>query len=339
MKKLDLYKVYKDIFDVPTGKRKGNFSKYFYGYKEADFKKKIDLFFEEYANVNQSYIYDEEVYGQVMKDVVSHYSNNKDALISVYRLFDEHLKSKYGIETNVAYPPIPTANSFERLMYIAKYLQDKEAKISDLQDILWQSSRTIEADLAKLFGNDGDPLQICGKTFIIDEVHRSMGRVDFGSTAHPMFLTCNLTQIIAILEGLKVMGDKPEYIGYALPVAREVWAQLSDYGKKRIKYVAENLMTLDLNWYESLEGKEEYSYHTELECSHLGDSALLYCLKSDEKRVCVIEYGDEESIEFLENVKVLMLDNNGWKVSVNGEERVLEGNKIIRSSYHKENMY
>lgn len=339
MKQLDLDKAYKDIFEVPSGKRKSNFAKYFYGYKEDDFKKKIDLLMDEYIEVNHSYVYDKEIYAQVMKDVVCRYSSNKGALISVYKKYSSFLMSEYGVEVEVNYPPVPTANSFERLMYIAKYLQDKDAKVTDLQDILWQSSRTIEADLAKLFGNDGDPLQVCGKTFIIDEAQRSRGKVYFESTAHPMFLTCNLTQVIAILEGLKTISERSEFTGYAMPVAKEMWQQLSKYGKDRIKYVAKNLLTLDLSWYDELESEEGYSYHTELECSHRGDSALLYCLKSDEKRLCVIEYGDENSVEFLENVKVLMLNNNGWKVSINGEERILEGNKIIRSSYHKENMY
>ena len=70
----------------------------------------------------------------------------------------------------------------------------------------------------------------------------------------------------------------------------------------------------------------------------------MYCLKGkgdNQNRRCNIEYSvsDEES-EFLTDVEVLgMSEGDSWKVSVGGKERILEGKRIIRSSFHKENMF
>lgn len=335
----NLKNIYVNIFDIQPGKRKSSFSKIFFEYKEQDFKKKIDLLYDAYYSDMGSYKYDAEAYAETTKNVVSSYTNNKDSLIAVYKSFNEYISKQYGIEMTIKYPPIPIANSFERLMFIAKYLQDENHLVSDLPDVLWQSQRTIEADLAKLQGNDGDPLQVCGREFIINEMDRSMGHISFGSTAHPFFLTANLTQVITMLEGLKQMAEKPEYAGYAMPMAKNIWEQLSDYGKNRIFYVMNNLLGQGTEWYESLNERDKYSYHTELECCSFGDNALMYCLKSDEKRDCYIEYASADGTEFLKNVKIVRYSGNGWTVTVDGEERVLESSRIIRSSYHQENMY
>ena len=99
---------------------------------------------------------------------VKAYSSNKDTAIALFRDLVLFLKEK-GVEVpHVDFPPIPVSNTFERLMFIAKYLQGKDSQISDLSDILWISRRQIEADLAKLRGKDSDPIQVCGKPFYID---------------------------------------------------------------------------------------------------------------------------------------------------------------------------
>ena len=51
-------------------------------------------------------------------------------------------------------------------MFIAKYLQDENNRISDLTGKLWVSERTIEEDMKRL-RDDVDPIQVCGKKFFI----------------------------------------------------------------------------------------------------------------------------------------------------------------------------
>ena len=181
----DLKEIYDNVFLPPEGKRRSNFKKYFPYRKEEDFRKKIDLVYTEYNSINGSYIYDSKIYAEATENVVKGYTNNKDTLIAVLKEYNCFLADKYGLDINIEYPSIPVSNTFERLMFISKYLQDDNNSIADIPDKLWQSSRTIESDLAKLQGADGDPLQVCGQKFVINQTERSRGHITFESTAHP----------------------------------------------------------------------------------------------------------------------------------------------------------
>ncbi len=336
---MDLMIIYKDVFDVAEEKRKSNFSKFFPYRKEAEFKKKIDALYEKYYEIAGSYEYDSDTYALATQELVSGLMSNKDTFIAVYKTYNQFMYDEYGLEINISYPPIPVSNTFERLMFIAKYLQNKDNKVSDLESILWSSDRTIEKDLAKLQDNDGDPLQVCGQKFVINGIERSRGHVTFESTAHPFFLTCNLTQVIAALEGLRMMSERQEFYGYAMPMARNIWKQLSDYGKQRIFDVMGTLLSTDTVWYKSLDREEERAYQTEKECCVTGGDILMYCLKGNEERLCNIEYKDGKNSEFLTDVKVINYNEDGWRVCVDGKERILKPQRIIKSSFHKENMF
>ena len=337
--KVNLNDVYKDIFEVPQGKRKSKFFGYFPYKDEKDYKKKIRDLIEECNSVSGSYDFDKASYIQTLKDYVTSYRRNKDSLIAVYKEFNQHLNDKYGLDIEIEYPPIPTSNVFERLMFIAKYMQDKDHHVKELEDILWQSDRTIADDISRLQEGSDDPIQVCGRPFTISEMDRSMGHIKFGSTAHPMFLTCNLTQVITALEGLRLMSEHVEYAGYAMPMARSMWQQLSEYAQKRVFFVMENLLKKDTTWYKSLDEKEERSYRTEKECCMDGDRVIMYCLKGNEDRVCNIEYKDGDKIEFFTDVRVLQYSEDGITVNVGGKERILAPEKVVRSSFHKENMF
>ena len=336
----DLKKIYDDIFSPPAEKRRSSNRRGVpYSFKKEDFRKKIDTLYNEYYALNGSYEYDPKIYAEATENVVKGCTSNKDTLISVYKEYNSFIAHTYGIEILIIYPPIPISNTLERLMFIAKYLQDEKNSISDISDILWQSQRTIEKDIARLQGNDNDTLQVCGQKFIIHETDRSMGHLYFESTAHPFFLTCNLTQVITALEGLRIMSGQPGFEGYAVPMAKNIWRQLSDYGKERIFYVMENLLCRDTSWYASLGEEDEFSYKTESECCRSRDDILMYCLKGGDRRPCYIEYQNGDKSEFLMDVQVIQNTDAGWKVRVNGEELILERDKIIRSSFHKENMF
>ena len=66
------------------------------------------------------------------------YSSNKDTAISLYRDLILFLAEKGVAVPPIAFPPIPISNTFERLMFIAKYLQDENNRISDLSEKLWE---------------------------------------------------------------------------------------------------------------------------------------------------------------------------------------------------------
>ena len=105
----------------------------------------------------------------------------------------------------MVFPECLPTNSLERQLHIVKLLHDPEKnKRSAIPGMLYVSDKTIENDLKKLQGEDGDPLEVLGQKLVIDFDRQSR---HFSSTVHPLFLTFNLTQVITTLEGLKKMSE------------------------------------------------------------------------------------------------------------------------------------
>ena len=283
--------------------------------------------------------FDPDYYYWAVKETVSSYSNSKDTAISILKSFSQIVSEQTNTDVSgIRWPEIPVSSSFERLMFIAKYLQDPKHKIEDLHDLLWVGERTIEADLAKLRGNDDDPIQICGRKFIIENTDRSDGTLLFKSTVHPFFLTYNLTQVIVILEGLRKQAEDPFMAGYAENAACDIWEQLSQYGKDRIRFVLSNLMPGDLSWIDRL-NQMQYSnrgrFIPETLCSKTeGAGSMLECLKNE--LPAYIEYNGTDGVEFIEEAQVLKMTENGFLVLVNGIETELNSKRILRSAIRKE---
>lgn len=269
-----------------------------------------------------------------IKQSVCGYSRNKDIAIRIYMDFLYFLKTKSDIDVSVQFPPISISNTFERLMYIAKYLQDPNHKVTDLPDILWVSQRTINDDIKRLRGDHEDPIQVCGKVFTIDDMDKRKGAVYFSSTAHPLFLTPNLTQVLVTLKGLKSMAADPLYAEYAQLAASDIWDQLSDYAKARIHFVLSELLPEDLTWYENLHKPKPKYFYSEVQCS--GSNVVIDCLKNG-KTFCV-EYEDVQEICIYRQCKILPHSYDGQGVEVihaNGRA-YLRLDRIIRSAYTAE---
>ena len=268
-----------------------------------------------------------------IRNSVRKYERDKDAAIRVYKIFLEFLQKK-GISVEVQFPPIPVSNTFERLMFIAKFLHDPEHKTDTLSSLLWQSNETIEKDLKKLRGKDKDPIQICGKVFkLTEKKQRSKGRIDLESTAHPLFLTPNLTQVIVMLKGLKAMSEDQNYAKYAETIAADIWEQLSDYAKNRIHYVLSELLPEDLTWYESLEKPDKNLFYPERICS-VPDNVLIDSIKNDKRFFVETKDGKKYSncskCRFISAAEVSFMCDRGEKI-------VLKDN-ILRSAYSPEEL-
>ena len=236
---------------------------------------------------------------------------NKDIAIQIYRDFYDFLKKK-GISAKVTFPPIPVSNSFERHMFVAKFLHDPNRErdeqsdrdmLSDIDVLtkkLWVSSRTIEKSMQKLRGRDDDPIQVCNMPFKIPEkeIKRGKKKIKLESTAHPLFLTPNLTQIIVLLKGLKEMSADQRYANYAELTAAVIWKQLSEYAKDRIHYVLTEKILEDFTWYENLEDPNIELFLTEYACSVNRDihDVIIYCLKNEKNFWVEVQDGDEYKI-------------------------------------------
>ncbi len=283
--------------------------------------------------------FDPDLFHIAVRETVENYSNSKDNAIRILKDFTSLVNEYTNTDvSDIKWPKISISSSFERQMYISKYLQNPEHAIDDLQDLLWVSQRTIEKDLGKLRGYDKDPIQICGRKYIVKDTQRSDGKLYFKSTVHPFFLTFNLTQVIVILEGLKEKAEDPFLSGYAINAACDIWEQLSDYGKTRIRFVLENLMPTELSWYDKL-NQMQYTkrdlFTSEALCSKTeGCQSIIECLKNE--RPVFIEYDGESGIEFIENATVLEYLGDKVLIRVDGIERALKHERVLRSAETKE---
>lgn len=286
--------------------------------------------------VNQDEFGNSEYLPDNIKHSVRAYTRNKDSAIQIYKDFLTFLKRK-GIEVNVNFPPISISNNFERLMFIAKYLQDPRHEVKELEDLLWVSSRTIEDDMQRLSGNSDDSIQICGKIFKIDDLERSKGHVNFPSTAHPLFLTPNLTQVLVTLKGLKIMGENPLYAEYARLMASDIWEQLSDYAKTRICFVLSELLPEDLTWYESLAKQDDDSFYPEVRCS-TPQNIFLDCIKNG--KAFYVEYEGNDGIILYKDCRFIpkTYDHEGFDVMCNVGQIHLDFKRIRRSAYTVEEL-
>lgn len=283
------------------------------------------------GEINPSYLRDS------IKESVKSYTSHKDNAIKIYKKYLDFLERNYNFKVEINFPPIPVSVDFERVMFIAKYIQNPEHKINDLEDVLWVGKRTIEKDLAVLRGVD-NPIQINGKRFVIDDIERSKGSVSMSSTAHPIFLTSNITQIIVTLKGLKTMSENSAFKVYAEEMARSIWTQLSNYAKDRINYVMENLIPDELEWYKKLDIINEDSFYNELRCGRTeGAGCVLDCLKNG--KTCYIEYKNDENTNFYDGCKIIKYLGDKIRIDYKGEYIDLEIDRILRSCLTLEELF
>ena len=286
---------------------------------------------KEYSLCKQEKCEDSDCLAVNIRQSVQKYTRDKDSAIGLYKELVKFLRDR-GVDVAVEFPPIPIGSSFERQMFIAKYLQSESARIADLPDLLWVGERTIREDIQRLRGESGDPIQICGRKFVIDDTARERGQLRFSSTAHPLFLTENLTQVIILLKGLKSMAENSAYQRYAEATAAEIWEQLSDYAKQRVRYVLENMLPDDLTWYAKLEPKDANSFLTERQCSVEGN-VWMDCLKNG-KTFCM-EYRSDAGTEFLKDCSIIprSFREDSFEIMCDQGQKRIETKRVVRSCY------
>lgn len=284
--------------------------------------------------------WEEDEMAEAVKSAVMAYKSSKKSALAILRKFLEFLGKAYGFFSQVAFPPVDSSSSFERQMYLAKTLQESEATVKDLSEELWISERTLEEDLARLRGMTEDPIQICGKPFVVPETTRVDGRFRFASTVHPFFLTFNLTQVLTLLKGLKHMAEDPALTAYAEGSAAALWEQLTPYGKNRILHVTEHLLAEDSSWYRSLEELSGALFQTERDYSRReGAGVLMDCIKNE--KACLVEYLEEDdTVAFYTQCRFIPQSYRGETVEVFSDQgrKTLNLKRILRSAYFAEEL-
>lgn len=263
-------------------------------------------------------------------DTIKSYNSNKQSAITLFKSFLIFLKEEYGFEAQVDFPAEELSNSLFRQLQLVKTVQNKEVRIEELEDMFWVSSRTIYDDLEKL-ENQKSPLSIFGKPFIVDGLSRSRGIIKLESTVHPLFLSFNLTQVIATLQGLHRMSRDQRVERYATLSAATIWQQLSDYGKNRILEVMEQgIFPDDTSWYKDLDEEDLKSFYSEKECSSPeGESSILNFMKNGKR--FFLEYRDETTDKslFFNVSRVKMGEEETYEITTDKGIRIIQRNRII----------
>jgi hypothetical protein len=321
------------------------------GYTENDAKKNKEknIKTKEYAFLAQESIKNiinkkiddsdaQEAIGIAIKESVKSYTRDKSTAVNVYKDFVSFISETYQINISVEFPPV-FSSAFDRQMYIVKELHEKSKSIADIEDKLWVSNRTIEEDLAKLRSDVG--VSILERKVRIRGVERLEGRIEFESTVHPIFLALNLTQVVVLLQGLKYMAGDRAYKEYPLKLSVNIWNELSDYARRRIKQVT-NMLSMDLSWYEELDSmSSEELFYTEHECSYEErEGNILDFLKNGKK--CAIEYiSNGGEIKILTNCFIKKIYDSTKEIDVisNGEKYTISLDTIIRTKKEAKHLY
>lgn len=319
------------------------------GYTEKEAKKGENLKPSAFALLSQDIIHSiinkpiddldmQEAIGAAIKESVKSYTRDKDKAIKVYKNFVKFLKENYQIDIPIDFPPA-FSSEFDRQMCIVKELHEKGRGIPYLEDKFWVSGRTIEDDLAKLRSDDG--VSVMGQKITVRGIERQSGNIEFQSTVHPVFLALNLTQVVVMLQGLKHMAKDEAYKEYALKLSANIWNELSNYGRRRIKYVTDSL-SLDLGWYEKLDSySSDELFYTEHECSNdEGAGNVLNFLKNG--KVCAIEYiSDDGESRILTNclIKRYNTEKNEIEITSKGKQYTISEKAIVQIKQEAKHLY
>lgn len=118
----------------------------------------------------------------------------------------------------------------QRRIAMIKYLQNHTCTTSQLADVFMLDERTVRNDLLLL--EQGIPV----KAKIIHEGWKH----SMNPSMHPIFLTLDLNEIIAMTIGLVQCASlQPLFQQQYLSIARNIYNQLSDYAKGRIAHMIE----------------------------------------------------------------------------------------------------
>lgn len=178
-------------------------------------------------------------------------------------IFKQELKSKliawidaiektYGLSSNNSVEMWPDFVEKDVGIELVKLLHARYPGITknDLSKSLGVSKKTIQNYLRKLDPSlneseqqtDSSPLRIGGHEMHVDieseEVQLRGDRAYYTpNTLHPVVMQFNVTQVAATLMALQNAYDRVEYDSYCAEVAFDIWCQLSDYCKERIRLI------------------------------------------------------------------------------------------------------
>ena len=210
----------------------------------------------------------------------------------------------------------PVLSDLERRLDIVKNFRNHMTEDKQkLCERYYVKERTLRTDFAEIKNG-------CLNAFeqVVD-IDYDMENKSLFSTPVPLFLVQNITQIVAVLNGLAIQAEDPRYNAYAKTTAMLIWKQLTPDVKKRIKNDLVELLHLDAEWYECLENESEdfkLKYYTErmIDCQR-GNVLMLF----KNGMPCDVSYFKDNEIVRLKGVR-LIDTRSDYFITSNSEEKI-----------------
>lgn len=190
-------------------------------------------------------------------------------------------------------------NELERKIDIVKHFREYEKLTQEeIGDIYYVGEKTIRNDLREI--REGY-LNAFGQKI---DIGYDFEQKNLFSTAVPLFLAQNITQIVAMLNGLGMQREDYRYSCYAEATATNIWRQLSRPVRDRIMNDLVDALHLDREWYEFLDsGETEYKaayYHERNIATNLGN--ILMFFKNGMR--CTVLYDQDNQTKVCENTRI-----------------------------------
>ena len=250
------------------------------------------------------------------------YRRNKGKLVDFIKEFRCYLQQEENItiEGSVFLAEIIDDPS-ERRIRIASFLHEPK-EMKEIVSHFFASDRTIRKDLAAL----RDGITFMGQKIQIEKV-REGRKIRYKSTLHPIFLPLNLTEVYVLTVGLlnAVPRNHPYYKLYEY-LAKYIFSQLSDYGKK---IIYDATAAEDTDYMFSSAFKISGGYRDEPTLIRRREGALAYMMKRREEcDITYIENGSNKKI--CGRIRFSSKNASVIEVKTNTGVKEIEYAKIVR---------
>ncbi len=225
----------------------------------------------------------QQVIEGIVVDIIQSETRDKAKTAARFKEFLTYLNKYYQVDIHID-EVLPQVFSYEaeRQLDLVKMLHEPLTK-GELVERYAVSEKTLAKDLNALG---------CGKFFLGQEIRleeAEEGEMKYVSSAHPVFMAMNLSEIFTLTIGLIQLGKKTAMESTYNHIAHVVYNQLSPYAKNLIRQRGEELGI----YFRENQGYRRYRQEKECKEGSM-ENALLYAVKSGKR--CKISYIASEKI-------------------------------------------
>jgi hypothetical protein len=209
-------------------------------------------------------------------------------------------------------------SDIESQLDIIKYLQGTPKTMETLVERYWLNEKNIRPNLNALENG----IEFQDQKIKIERSSDGKQQLKYKSTAHPVFLPLNLTQVYALTVGIKKISKDTQYDNILNDLSDWIYSQLSDYAKGIINESIEK-------WKEPItfeDRKQEYNSEKEIWEENLLNRYHYYEKSS---KIISVTYASEDEVHVAEGMVRVKDSSNIQVISKEKMETVIPIEYII----------